>query len=111
MDEKLSGFLNDKFSAYEDSQPIRELKEELFGNLKEKLADFKNQGYDDETALKNTIASFGDISELLENIPVQSKTLLEIADKNFSDADLHKADLKRIKVQFGKFENSTFKGA
>ena len=111
MDERLINYLDKVFSAYEDSQTIRETKEELLGNLQEKLIDFMNQGYDNETAYHKTITSLGDISELLSIIPARQKEQLVLVERDFSDTDLRNANLTGIKVQHGRFNDSTFKGA
>ena len=63
MNEKLMKYLDGVFSPYEDERAVKELKEELFADLQEKFSDFKNQGYDDETAYNMTIDSIGDIKE------------------------------------------------
>ncbi|WP_207645777.1 hypothetical protein [Geosporobacter ferrireducens] len=47
-------YLDGVFSAYEDERAVRELKEELSVDLKERLSDFKAQGYDEEAAYNMT---------------------------------------------------------
>lgn len=110
MNERLIEYLDGVFSPYEDSQAIKELKEELLNNLQEKLVDFKNQGYDDETAYSRTIDSIGDTSELIATISAKTGELLEMVERDFSNIDLRDADLKRVKVHDGKFNDSTLKG-
>jgi hypothetical protein len=78
MNERLIKYLDGAFSPYEDSQAIKELKEELLNNLQEKLVDFKKQGYDDEAAYSKTIASIGDISEIIKTISAKTRELLEV---------------------------------
>lgn len=111
MNERLITYLDGVFSTYEDSQAIKELKEELLNNLQEKLVDFKNQGYDDEAAYSRTIDSIGDISEIIETISAKTRELLEMVERDFSNIDLRDADLKRVKVHDGRFNDSTLKGA
>ena len=111
MNERLIEYLDGLFSPYEDSQTSRELKEELLNNLQDKLVDFKNQGYDDETAYHKTIVSIGDISEILETMPSKGGDLVEMVEKDFSDTDLQDYDLKRVRIHNGQFNDSTLKGA
>ena len=111
MNERLIEYLDGVFSPYEDSQTSRELKEELFHNLQDKLVDFKNQGYDEETAYHKTIVSIGDISEILETMPPKGGDLVEMIEKDFSDTDLRDYDLKRVRIHDGQFNDSTLKGA
>jgi hypothetical protein len=61
MNEKLIKYLDGVFRPYEDLRAVKELKEELFNDLQEKLSDLKNQGYDDEAAYSITIGSIGDV--------------------------------------------------
>ena len=68
MNEKLMKYLDGLFASHEDLKTLKDLKEELFNNLQEKMSDLKAQGHDDETAYQMTIDSIGDISELIGNI-------------------------------------------
>lgn len=111
MSEQLARYLDSQFAPYEDSPATRELKEELLGNLREKLADYKRQGCDDETAYYNTVQSVGDIGEIIKTLPAGSGELLEMPQKDFSDADLRNRDLKRVKIHYGLFDDSTLRGA
>src|SRR6185369_14229485 len=77
MNEKLMKYLDGIFSPYENLKSVKELKEELFNNLQEKMSDLKAQGYDDETAYQMTIDSIGDISEIIGNISAGTRELLE----------------------------------
>jgi BTB/POZ domain-containing protein KCTD9 len=110
MNDKLMKYLDGLFSSYEDLKTVRELKEELFNNLQEKMRDLKDQGYDDETAYQMTIDSIGDISELIENISVRTRELLELTQKNFSALPLQNSDLKQVRVHDGKFDYSDLNG-
>src|SRR5947209_8473323 len=111
MNERLVKYLDGVFSPYEDSQSIKDLKEELLNNLQEKFNDFKNQGYADEVAYIKTVNSIGDISEIIETISAKTRELLEMVEKNFTHVDLRDSDLKRVKVHEGNFSHSTLKGA
>ena len=109
MSKKLNKYLDGVFSLYEDSQVVKELKEELFNNLQEKLNDLKNQGYDDEAAYSMTIGSIGDISELIESIAAKTRELQQMGRKDFSNINLQNSDLKGVKVHKGKFNASALK--
>ncbi|EUJ43626.1 pentapeptide repeat-containing protein [Paenilisteria rocourtiae] len=77
MNEKLIGYIDGQFSAYEDTTEISELKEELVHDLQEKYDELEEQGYDEEEAYELTIHSLGDISEVIESIGVKRKMSLE----------------------------------
>ena len=46
-----------------------DVSQELLGNLLEKYADLKHQGKTDEEAYQAAVASFGDLSEIMEHVP------------------------------------------
>ena len=50
------------------TQQLFELKEELAINIKEKTADFKARGMDEEQAFKEAIISMGDLSGLVDDM-------------------------------------------
>jgi BTB/POZ domain-containing protein KCTD9 len=111
MNEKLTRYLDGLFVSYEDSHAIKDLKEELLHDLDEKFLDLKNQGYDDETAYRMTIASIGDISEIMESISAKTKELLQLTRRNFSATDLRNADLTGVAVHDGKFDACDLRGS
>ena len=76
-------YLDGVFSPYEDLQAVKELKEELFNDLQEKLSDLKNQGYDEDTAYSMTIDSIGDISEIIESISAKTRELQQMVRTGF----------------------------
>ena len=110
MHEKLASYLDGLFAPYEDTQTVKDLKEELLHDLDEKFNDLKNQGLDDETAYQMTIGSIGDIAEIMESIFVKTKELLQLVRKNFSASDLRNADLAGVEVHDGKFNSSDMRG-
>ena len=71
-------YLDGVFSPYEDSQAVKELKEELFNTLQEKFCDLKNQGYDEVISYSMTIESVGDISEIIESISAKKRELQQM---------------------------------
>lgn len=104
-------YLDEVFSPYEDLHTVKELKEELFYDLQEKLSDYKKQGHDDEVAYSMTIDSIGDISEIIESISIKTKELKQIVRKDFSKINLQDSDLKGVIVHDGKFNSSALKGS
>jgi len=134
MQEKLMKYLDGVFAPYKDLYAVKELKEELYVDLQERLNDFRNQGYDDETAYSMTINSIGDIEEIIEIIidktsevrPSEKKSdkgtimesitdkirgLRQTAKRDLSMSNLQDSDLKGVKVQDGKFNCSALKGS
>lgn len=111
MNEKLMIYLDGIFSRYEDIHAVKELKEELYVDLQEKLNDFKNQGYDDETAYRMAINSIGDIGEIIESIGHKTRELLQMTGMDFSHSDLRKSDFKWISAQTANFNGSDLREA
>lgn len=111
MSERLKKYLDGVFSPYEDLKQIRELKEELYNDLQEKLNDLKSEGYDDESAYDKTIHSIGNISELVESINAKTVELQQLVGMDLSKSVLKDADFREIKVHDGKFNYSNLKGA
>lgn len=94
MNEKLIKYLDGIFLPYEDLNTVKELKEELYCDLQEKINDFKNQGYDDKTAYSMTIESIGDIKEIIDSISERTRELKQLAGKDFSKINLQDSDFK-----------------
>ncbi len=111
MNEQLSRYLDGLFAPYEDTSPVKDLKEELLQNLQEKYQDLKSQGYDDEMAYHTTIGSIGDVSEIMESIAAKTKELLQLPRKNFSSANLRNSDLAGVAVHDGKFNSTDLNGS
>ncbi|WP_366924508.1 pentapeptide repeat-containing protein [Metallumcola ferriviriculae] len=134
MQEKLMKYLDGVFAPYKDLYAVKELKEELYVDLQERLNDFRNQGYDDEAAYSMTIDSIGDIDEILESIidktrdagPSEKKSdkgtiresitdkikgLRQTVKRDMSMSNLQGSDLKGVKVQDGKFNCSSLNGS
>ncbi|MGC4378392.1 pentapeptide repeat-containing protein [Fictibacillus sp. Mic-4] len=111
MNEKLTNYLNGIFSPYEDLHGVKDLKEELFIDLNEKLSDLKAQGYDDEAAYRMTVSSLGDVSEIIESITSKTRELQQMIGMDFSKINLQNSDFKDVKVHDGKFNYSALKGS
>jgi uncharacterized protein YjbI with pentapeptide repeats len=69
MEKKLQNFLDEAFAPYGDFPARADVTQELLANLLEKYNDLKQRGKTDDEAYKQTIDSFGDVSEIMENIP------------------------------------------
>lgn len=68
LDKKISAYIDNLFSGVGATQQLFELKEELAINIKEKTADYKARGMDEEKALKEAIISMGDLSGLVDEM-------------------------------------------
>lgn len=68
MKDKLKKFIDALFINAPDTQAARDAKEELLSNVNAKYDDYIASGKDEETALNLTIASIGDISDILTSL-------------------------------------------
>ncbi len=68
MDKKVTAYIDNLFSGVGASQQLFDLKEELAINIKEKTADYKSRGMDDEQAFKEAVISMGDLSGLVDDM-------------------------------------------
>jgi len=66
--KKITTYIDNLFSEVGASQQLFDLKEELVTNLKEKIADIKSRGLDDEQAFKEAVISMGDLSSLVDDM-------------------------------------------
>ena len=69
MEEKLQHFLDNAFAPYGNFPGKTDIIKELLANLVEKYDDQKAQGKTDEEAFKATTESFGDITEIMGQLP------------------------------------------
>lgn len=111
MNDKLKTYLDDVFSRYEDLKQIRDLKEELSHDLQERLDDLKKEGFSDDAAFQRTIASIGEIGELIETITAKTRELQQIVGMDFSKSNLQNSDLKSVSAREGKFNYSNLQGS
>jgi len=68
INKKATTYIDNLFSGVGASQQLFDLKEELVTNLKEKIADIKSRGLDDEQAFKEAVISMGDLSGLVDDM-------------------------------------------
>ncbi|MBO5416705.1 MAG: DUF4097 family beta strand repeat protein [Clostridia bacterium] len=66
MKEKLRQYVELLFAGAANNEKNNELREELLGNLYDRYDDFLASGMSEEEAYNKSIASIGDLSELLE---------------------------------------------
>ncbi|NLI92780.1 MAG: pentapeptide repeat-containing protein [Peptococcaceae bacterium] len=111
MEEKLRKHLDEIFSPYEGLKAVMELKEELFYDLRERLQDLKNEGLEEETAYHQTIASIGEVSEMIEIINSKTRELQQFVGMDLSKSNLQNSDFKSVKVPEGKFNYSNLQGS
>lgn len=111
MNEKLKRYLDSVFAQYEDLKQIREVKDELYLDLQEKLNDLKAEGYDEEAAFQRTIDSIGDISELVETIQAKTRELQQRVGMDFSKSNLQDLELRSVTLQKGKFNYSNLQSS
>jgi len=111
MDENLSHFLDGLFARYEETAEVKVLKEEFLHDLEERYTDLQHQGYDEESAYNLTVGSVGDISEIMESIAAQTKTLLQLPLKDFNVANLRDANLSGVAVPQSQFNAADLRDA
>jgi len=69
MEKKLQKFLDEAFAPYGEFPARKDVTQELLANLLEKFNDLKEQGKSDDEAYQTTVDSFGDVSEIMEQVP------------------------------------------
>jgi len=70
IDNKVRKHFDALFSDVGASQQLFELKEELATNMREKMADYKSRGMDDEQAFKEAVISMGDLGGLVDDLRI-----------------------------------------
>lgn len=98
MEKKLQQFLDEAFVPYGDFPARADVTQELLANLVEKFNDFKKQGKTDDEAYRATVDSFGDVSEIMEQVPHYTPTT---ANANKEDISLYKTIIDGIKGTMG----------
>ncbi|NLY55443.1 MAG: hypothetical protein GX058_02915 [Firmicutes bacterium] len=56
------------FQGYEDTPELRDFKEEIASNLRERIAELEEKGYDPEKAFELAVAELGDITAIADQI-------------------------------------------
>jgi uncharacterized protein YjbI with pentapeptide repeats len=81
MEKKLQGFLNQAFAPYGNFPARKDVEQELLANLVEKYNDLKEQGKTDDEAYQATVDSFGDVSEIMEQVEHTDQPRYQEEDK------------------------------
>lgn len=89
--------LDQRFSQYQPSRALTELKEELVGDLTEAVTDKMNQGQEATTAVDEAMSQLGDIDALLKEMAEDDVT-------NESTDDATEQDFEESQVKIGKLK-------
>jgi BTB/POZ domain-containing protein KCTD9 len=109
---KIERYVDGILLPYENTHSVGELKEELNNNLQEKLNDFIEQGYDEDTAFKMTVNSIGDVSEMVEEFSEGTEEVqVEQKKMDFTKMDLRTSDFKEVNLQGSEFSKSDIRGS
>ncbi|EQF27137.1 hypothetical protein QEW_0837 [Clostridioides difficile CD160] len=68
MLDKIRTYINNSFTGINETKKVKELKDELFENLKEKYNDQIQCGKTEQEAYNSVISGIGDLSELIESV-------------------------------------------
>lgn len=68
LNRRVDKYIDDVFSGVGPSQELADLKEELATNLREKIADLRARGLDDNEAFREAVISLGDLSGLVDDM-------------------------------------------
>ena len=66
MKEKV--YVDRLFSEHEDSPEIRDFKEEIAGNFRERIKELQSKGLDEETAFEKAAAELGDVTAIADDV-------------------------------------------
>jgi hypothetical protein len=66
-------YIDSLFSVYEQTRKLADFKEELLGNLNDKIASLVKKGMDGTAAFEKAAAELGDLSVLAEEISLKKK--------------------------------------
>jgi hypothetical protein len=66
MKEKV--YVDRLFAGYEDTPEIRDFKEEIAGNLKERVRELMTKGFSEEEAFEKATAELGDITAIADDL-------------------------------------------
>ncbi len=106
MENKLKDYLDSIFGPYSENQQVKEIKEELYTDLSEKLEELRKNGFDEEKAFNLAVKSIGDINELIEEITSKSRDLQMKIGMDLTYLNLKESDFKKIEAIQGKFDYS-----
>ena len=70
---KLRAHVDALFADYDDTASMRDFKEELYGNLTDRMDALRKQGLSDEEALRKALTELGDVSVVAEELSMKKK--------------------------------------
>lgn len=68
MSQKIDSYLQALFADVPRTKKAQELKEELLGNMRERYEDYVREGKSDSEAYSLTVASMGDLDEMIAQV-------------------------------------------
>lgn len=107
----MTNYLNGVFTPYDGVKSVGELKADLHSDLQERYAELKAKGKDDETALKMTMESIGDIEQTILEVANLSRSLERQVLINFSASNLAQSDFAGVTAHKGQFNGSALRGS
>lgn len=111
MNQQLANYLNGVFTPYDGVKSVTELKADLHSDLQERYSELKAEGKDDETALKMTIESIGDIEQTILEVANLTRSLERQVLVNFSASNLVRSDFAGVTAHKGQFNGSALQGS
>jgi hypothetical protein len=81
--EKTKQFVDSLWSTYEENEQLADFKEELAGNMEEKIAALTRKGVDRNAAFEEAAAALGDISHLADQMALRKKR--EVLEEAYLD--------------------------
>lgn len=73
MSHKIDSYLQALFADVPRTKKAQELKEELLGNMRERYEDYLREGKSDSEAYSLTVASMGDLDEMIAQVMPDEK--------------------------------------
>jgi BTB/POZ domain-containing protein KCTD9 len=117
MEKELEKFITDAFAPYGDFPAREDVTRELLSNLQEKYQDLKAQGKSDQDAYQQTIDSFGDVTEIMDEYdaePAEELTPVSTVHKlkgiSLDEADLSKTNLNNANFSGSAIQRINFEG-
>lgn len=111
MNQKLTNYLNGVFAQYDEIKSVAELKADLLLDLQERYSELKAEGKDDDTALKLTVESIGDIEQTIREIANLSDSTDKQALASFGASNLVESDFAGVTAHKGNFKASALRGS
>ena len=110
-EEKLKNHLDEILAPYGSLEKVKELKEELLSHLMEKLRDMRTEGYAEERAFDEAVASLAGVSEIVESMNQNLGNLAHLAAMRFSGSNLKNSDFSSITAPQKQFDYSNLEGS